>query len=232
MSLVGRLSEFPLPEVLLLIGARTGRLRLFEAPEFVPMALDLSESHAHGLRIGETVLTTPAQIIAELSFVVETGDGMFEFSAQPIPPVNREHTLAVSELVMQLVLHVDEKLAKRRAVLAPELFYVLETPPPDVEPDATLKLFFLQSRQLLAGGVRSQDLAEYLGLADEVVRLHLYNLHQLGFVKLIETTDVEALRESILEQEISEKSNEFLLAAEASDIIRRTGRLLKLPTIK
>jgi hypothetical protein len=232
MSLVGGLAEFPLPEVLLLIGARTGRLRLFDGREFVPMALDLSECHAHGLRIGETLLTAPAQIIAELSFVVETGDGMFEFAAQPIISVPSEHALAVSELVMQLVLHVDEKLAKRSAVLAPELFYVLDTPQPSVEPDAALKKFFRQSRQLLAGGVRSQDLAEYLGLEDETVRLHLYNLHQLGFVKLIETTDVEALRESILEQEISEKSNEFLIAAEASSIIRRTGKLLKLPTIK
>src|ERR1700722_11744538 len=112
MSLVGGLAEFPLPEVLLLIGARTGRLRLFDGREFVPMALDLSECHAHGLRIGETLLTAPAQIIAELSFVVETGDGMFEFAAQPIISVPSEHALAVSELVMQLVLHVDEKLAK------------------------------------------------------------------------------------------------------------------------
>jgi hypothetical protein len=231
MPLVGSLNEFPLPEVLLLIGGRTGRLRLFEAQEFVPMDLGLSESQAHGLRIDDTFLTTPAQIIAELSFVVETGDGKFEFISQPIDAVTREQALPVSELVMQLVLHVDEKLAKRSAVLAPELFYVLVPPPPGVDLEDNLKLFFLQSRQLLASGVRSEDLAEYLGLEDEAVRLHLYNLHQLGFVKLIETTDVEALRESILEQEISDKSNEFLMAAEASHIIRRTGKLLKLPTI-
>jgi hypothetical protein len=32
-----------------------------------------------------------------------------------------------------------------------------------------------------------------------------------------------------LEQEISQKSNEFLLAVEASDILRRSGKLLKVP---
>jgi hypothetical protein len=232
MALVGSLTEFPLPEVLLLIGGRTGRLRLYNAEEFVPMYLDLSESHAHGLQVGDTVLAAPAQIVAELSFVVETGEGMFEFTPQLIISVQREKALPVSELVMQLVLHVDEKLAKRQAVLAPELFYVLETPPPDVVPEDELNLFLAQSRHLLASGVRSQDLAEYLGMNEEVVRLHLYNLHQIGCVKLIETTDVEALRESIVGQEISEKSNEFLRAAEASHIIRQTGRLLKLPTAK
>jgi hypothetical protein len=48
----------------------------------------------------------------------------------------------------------------------------------------------------------------------------------------LETSDVEILREMMLEQEISKKSNEFLLAVEASDLIRRSGKLLKLPSGK
>ncbi len=229
MPLIGNLSEFPLPEVLLLIGSRTGRLRIFDAPEFVPMVMDLSEGHAHGLHIGESCVTEPSHIVAELSFMVETGDGKFEFSAQPVASVRPTPPLPISELVMLLVLHVDEKLAKHRAVLGPELFYVLETPRPAAELDPELNLFYQQSRQLLAGGVRAEDLAEYLGMADEAVKLNLYNLHHMGFVKLIETTDVEILRETMIEREISHKSDEFLLAVEASDLIRRSGKLLKMP---
>jgi len=75
-------------------------------------------------------------------------------------------------------------------------------------------------------------LAEYLGIPEETVRLNLYNLHQMNFVTLIETSDVETLREMMVEQEISMKSNEFLLAVEASDLIRRSGKLLKLPSMK
>jgi len=232
MPLIGNLSEFPLPEVLLLIGSRTGRLRLYDVPEFIPVEIDLSEGQAHGLHIGENFLTDPSQIVAELSFLVETGDGLFEFAAQPIVSVRHEQPLPVSELVMRLVLHVDEKLAKQHAVLAPQLFYMLETPPPEIGIDPELNLFYQQSRQLLAGGVRAEDLAEYLGLAENVVRLNLDTLHQLGFVKLLETSDVETLREMMLEQEISQKSSEFLLAVEASDLIRRSGRLLKHPSVK
>jgi hypothetical protein len=230
MSLVGNLSEFPLPEVLLLIGGRTGRLRIYDVPDLSSVEIDLSNSQAHGLHIGDYFLTERSQIVAELSFMVETGEGMFEFSAQPIVSVPRDEPLPISELVMLLVLHVDEKLAKQRALLAPQLFYMLEIPPPEMEIDPDLNLFYQQSRQLLAGGVRAEDLADYLGFEQDMVRLNLDNLHQLGFVKLLETSDVEILREMMLEQEISQKSNEFLLAVEASDLIRRSGKLLKLPS--
>ncbi|HEV3272358.1 MAG TPA: hypothetical protein VGZ93_09280 [Candidatus Methylacidiphilales bacterium] len=231
MPLVGNLSEFPLPEVLLLIGSRTGRLRIYDVPELTPVEIDLSEGHAHGLHIDDHFLTETAQIVAELSFMVETGDGMFEFSAQPIVSVPRDEPLLINELVMLLVLHVDEKLAKQRALLAPQLFYMLETPP-ETAIHPNLNLFYQQSRQLLAGGVRAEDLAEYLGMEEEFVRLNLDHLHQLGFVKLLETSDVESLREMMLQQEISQKSDEFQLAVEASDLIRRSGKLLKIPSGK
>jgi len=232
MPLVGNLSEFPLPEVLLLIGSRTGRLRVHDIPELPSVEMDLSEGHAHGLHIESHFLTEPAQIVAELSFMVESGEGSFEFSAQPIVSVPRDTPLPISELVMQLVLHVDEKLAKQRALLAPQLFYMLEKSIPQELIDPSLNLFFQQSKQLLAGGVRSEDLAEYLGLDENLVRQSLDSLHQIGFVTLLETSDVGTLRGMMLQQEISQKSNEFQLAVEASDLIRRSGKLLKLPSVK
>src|SRR5271156_5112961 len=144
MPLVGNLSEFPLPEVLLLIGSRTGRLRIYDVPDLSPVEMDLSEGQAHGLHIGDYYLTESAQIVAELSFMVETGDGMFEFTSQPIVSVQRNEPLPISELVMLLVLHVDEKLAKQHALLAPQLFYMLETPTPETWIDAGLNLFYHQ----------------------------------------------------------------------------------------
>jgi hypothetical protein len=94
------------------------------------MEIDLSEGNAHGLHVGGTLLIDPGQIVAELSYAIETGTGVFEFTPAPIVSVKREQPLPINELVMHLVLRVDEKLAKRRAVLAPELFYVLVAPKP------------------------------------------------------------------------------------------------------
>ncbi len=107
MPLSGDLAEFPLPEVLLLIGGRTGRLRVFDAPEFVPLEIDLSEGFAHGLHVGTTLLFEPDQIVAALSHAIETGHGRFEFASQPIVSITRDPPLAINELVMQIVLRVD-----------------------------------------------------------------------------------------------------------------------------
>jgi hypothetical protein len=229
MAIVGNLSEFPLPEVLLLIGSRTGCLRIYDVPELMPMELDLSEGQTHALRINEYFLTRPAQIVAELSLVVESGEGTFEFFARPIESVEREDLFPVSQMVMSLVLHVDEKLARQRALMAPQLFYLLEIPAPQVWLEPGLNQFFQQSRQLLAGGVRAEDLAEFLGEGEEAVRRNLNNLRMLGITKLLETSDVETLRETLLGEEITQKNNEYQFAAEASEILRRSGKLLKLP---
>ena len=75
------------------------------------MEIDLSEGFAHGLHIGTTMLFEAAQIVAELSYAIETGNGRFEFTCQPIVSVPRDQPIAINELVMQLVLRVDEKLA-------------------------------------------------------------------------------------------------------------------------
>jgi len=231
MPIVGNLSEFPLPEVLLLIGTRTGCLRLYNGGEFTDVEVDLSKGQAHNLRIEGNLVTDAAQIVAELSFVIEAGDGMFEFTVKPIVSVRPEEAMPVNELVMSLVLHVDEKLAKQRAVLAPELFYVLNQPAPEVALDRNLNLFLQQGLHLLAGGVRSEDLAEYMGIAEEMTRLNLYKLYEAGLVRLVETSDIESLRRAMVGEEIAQKNDEYLFAAEASDLIRRSGKLLKLPPV-
>jgi hypothetical protein len=205
MAISGNLSDFPLPEILLLIGRRTGRLRLFNAEEYLPMELDLSEGCAHGLHLNGNVIVEPPQIVAELAYAIETGEGTFEFTPQPVETVARLHPLALTDLALQVVMYVDESQAKHRAVLDPELFYVLVPSRPAGDLRGELKRFFQQSRHLLSGGVRSEDLAEYLGVDEAMARLQLFHLHQLGLVRLVETTDAEDLRRSLIEGDLAEE---------------------------
>jgi len=53
MPILGDLSEFPLPEVLLLIGVRTGRLRLLDVPEFGIMDVDFSNGEVQSMHMGK-----------------------------------------------------------------------------------------------------------------------------------------------------------------------------------
>ena len=229
MPIVGNLSEFPLPEVLLLIGARTGSLRLFEVPSYGMIAIDLSEGQAHALHLGSAHLTAPDAIVAELSVIVEAGAGMFEFRAQPVESVRQGQPLEISYLVMKLVLHVDEKLARQRTLMARDLFYRLETPVPDIWIDPILNEFFEKCRPHLAEGIQSEELATELGLDNDAVRLNLDHLRQVGIIKVLDGIEIEQNREAMLKEKISKKTSAFQLAAEASDLIKRTGKLLKLP---
>ena len=225
MPIHGDLDDFPLPEVLLLIGTRTGCLRLYDVPDCGIMELHLSEGSAYALQLGGTYLMEDREIVTQLSVVIGTGAGLFEFYRQPLSPVRREIPLPLSQLVMYLVLYVDEVLAKQRALRAGDTIYAIQNPVPEIWIDPSLDLFFQQCQKLLGHGTTSTAIARSLGLEKDDVELNLTYLRQLGFVKLL---DAEAMRGIKLEQDIAHKRNEFQLAAEASALIRRTGSMFRI----
>jgi hypothetical protein len=227
MPIIGNLTEFPLPEVLLLVGTRTGCLRLYDVPETDVMELDMAEGHAHALHLGGSSLTEDREIVTQLSVIVGAGEGMFEFCVQPDISIRREQPLPINNLVILMVLYVDEVLVRQSSPASGEPRYQAASPLPEIWIDPNLNLFFQQCRHLLTDGTRSEDIAEFLGMSNDEVRLNLAYLRQLGFVQLL--AEAESMREVRIEQEVTQKSNELQLAAEASDLIRRTGKLLKIP---
>jgi len=232
MPIDGNLKEFPLPEVLLFIGGRTGRLRLYDVPNFAVMEIDLADGQAHALHLGGILLTETSEIVAELSVIIETGEGMFEFTAQPVEPVPRERPFLISDLVMSLVVQVDTKLSQRNASSSsPKHFYVLELPAPEIWIDPNLRMFYHQSMETLRHGMQSAELAEKLGLEEDVVRLNLTYLRQLGFVKIVDGAEAEEIRQQKLQSAISEQSSKYQFAAEASNLIMRSGKIFKLPPL-
>src|SRR5476649_964439 len=106
MQLKGTLTGFPLPEVLLFLGDRTGCLRVSDVPKFSDMELDLAEGHAHGLHLASCILTAKQEIVTLLSVIVEAGEGSFEFNDGPIVPVENKSPLLINDLVMSMVIHV------------------------------------------------------------------------------------------------------------------------------
>ena len=84
MPIIGNLSEFPLPEVLLLIGVRTGRLRLLDVPEFGIMDFDFSNGEAQAMHLGSKTLTEAGEMIEKLSAVVQARASMFGAVSIPL----------------------------------------------------------------------------------------------------------------------------------------------------
>jgi hypothetical protein len=226
MAIAGKLTDFPLPEVLLLIGSRTGRLRLFEVPEIDDLELELSEGYAHALNLSGSCLDEDREIITQLSLVVAQGEGQFEFTPETDISYRREHPLPINNLVILMVVYVDEVLNRPSEPVVAEPIYKLEPKYPEIEIDPSLNAFFKKCQPLLMHGARSEDLSALVGMRNEDVRLNLAYLRQLGFIQIVETS--ETAEEIRLEQSVTQKSAELRFAAEASDLIRRSGKLFKI----
>jgi hypothetical protein len=228
MAILGSLSEFPLPEVLLLIGTRTGRLRLLDVPEFGMMDIDFSNGEVQAMQLGTRTLTESADMIGKLGGVVQMQAGMFEFRLQPVASIARPKPLFVNQLVMSLVCHVDHEIALEKAHASSVGRYVLTVPQPQIWIEPELHVFFAEARPYFSSlGVQLADLARFMGMDIEIVRKHLANMRLLGLVQLKDEADIQSnVSEMPVQDEISLKSNEFLRASRSSSELKKiTGRL-------
>ena len=227
MPILGNLSEFPLPEVLLLIGTRTGRLRLLDVPEFGIMNIDFSNGQVHALQIGNKILTESRDMIAKLSAVVQSQGGMFEFRIHPVESVLRQQPLLVNELVMSLVCYVDEQIAAQSTAAAMHHWYILEAYQPDIWIEPELHGFYILAMPHLAVGVHLDELAQKMDLPLSDVHRNLTNLRLLGLIKMIDGAKTPAGGEVDMEEKIARKSNEFLRASRAATEIKKISARLQ-----
>ena len=228
MPILGNLSEFPLPEVLLLIGVRTGRLRLLDVPEYGVMDVDFSNGEAHALYLGKETFTECGDMVSRLSTVVQAQTGMFEFRTQVVTPVARPKALTVNELVMTLVCHVDEQMARQRIPVSPHCWYVLEVIQPEIWIEPDLLNFFLAARSFLVTGIHPDDLAERMNLDLSAVNKNLTNLRLLGQIKMIDGAETVPLANISVQEDITRKSSDFRRASRVGEIVKTS----KLPPIK
>jgi hypothetical protein len=230
MPILGNLSEFPLPEVLLLIGSRTGRLRLLDVPEFGIMDIDLSKGEVQAMHMGGRGFIEVGDMIEKLSAVVQAEGGMFEFLLQPVTAVTRLRPLMINQLVMSLVCHVDEQVSRFQETAFHNYWYTLESPQPEIWIEPGLHDFFLTACSHLSSGIQLEELADHLQLDAKVVHQNLTNLRLLGLVKLIDGMDTVRIEGGNLHEQVSRKSNEFLRASRAVGEIQRISS--KLPTVR
>ena len=192
MTILGLLSEFSLPEVLLSVGQRTGRLRLYDVPKLGLMQIEVCRGQVLGMWMGETFLTDLSEMISELGPVMESGLGMFEFSNGEHPAEHAAHGISVEKFNMLLVIHADERLREQRALSRANPSYVLETSAPSIWMESKLYDFYEHSKAYLSEEVRADELAASLGVGRNTVRLNLTNLSQSGLVRLVDKGQANA----------------------------------------
>ncbi len=108
MPVIGTLSEFPLPEVIHLIGQRKGNLRLVDIPGLEPIELELFRGNLCFLQVGSRLLSDSQEIAKQLSAVIQATNGIFEFSENLGETPQGSLQLPIINLVMDVVRMVDE----------------------------------------------------------------------------------------------------------------------------
>lgn len=221
MPILGTLSEFPLPEVMLLIGNRTGRLCLYDVPRYGHMEIDITEGRVHMLRLDDRPVDEIGQIVEQLCFVVELAAGMFEFHSEATPTPATRSLMQLEELVMRLVVEVDKTVARRREALSTQAAFVLNLPAPEIWLDPSMDEFLARSKPYLETGIGAGPLAELLGQDEASVRFSLSALCDLGFVRREADFDGELAS-------VSDTSNHQQLVKDISALSKRTAKLLEV----
>ncbi len=222
MPIVGNLSEFPLPEVLLLIGIRTGRLRLLDVPEFGVLDIDISEGEVQNMHMGASTFNEAGKMLDKLSAIVQSQSGMFEFRLTPVSLVPRAQALSIHDLAIKLVCHVDEQTAQQLVDLTVEQRHRLIIPQPEIWVEPELNQFFQDALPLLTAGVSQDDVARHLGMDPGLVYKHLTHLRLLGLTELLAgKATVQEVEEVKPPQDMLHKSTVFIRAAQIKERIRQ-----------
>jgi len=218
MPIVGNLSEFPLPEVLLLIGQRTGRLRLLDIPEFGILDVDISNGSVQTMKMGSCVLTETREMVDKLGVIVQARSGMFEFQMGPVALMVNQRLVSIHDLAMLLVCHVDEQAAQNKAVPVAEQKHRLVVFEPEIWMEPELYQFF--------HAARSGKLAREMGMASGIVHENLTKLRLLGIIEMVEAGEQTQTDAKI---EIMDKASAYIRVAQMTDQFRKLSS--KLPAV-
>lgn len=116
MPLTGNLADFPLPEVLIMIAQRTGRLKLVDVPFLGHVEIDFENGEVQAMYVGRETLVDIEHMVANLSAVVQMKKCQFEFATGLVKPFPRETPVTITQLVMALVCYVDEQLERQKEI--------------------------------------------------------------------------------------------------------------------
>jgi len=226
MPIVGNLSEFPLPEVLLLIGQRTGRLRLLDIPEFGILDVDISNGSVQTMKMGSCVLTETREMVDKLGVIVQARSGMFEFQMGPVALMVNQRLVSIHDLAMLLVCHVDEQAAQNKAVPVAEQKHRLVVFEPEIWMEPELYQFFHAARSHLSAALPMGKLAREMGMASGIVHENLTKLRLLGIIEMVEAGEQTQTDAKI---EIMDKASAYIRVAQMTDQFRKLSS--KLPAV-
>lgn len=182
MAIFGTLRDMPFPDLVAMLGRRSGVLEVFHLPgRRNGYSIALEGGKVAWVREGARFLD-PLQARSALQELCRQEEGAFEFTAgTPPPPPGGTPLGWPLERILLTMTTVEDELSAQRALL-PDPKTRFQAAALEVWLEEPLWSFWERARPLLAQGASAEELSERLGLPLEEVRFYLHKLRLVGKV--------------------------------------------------
>ncbi len=179
MAIFGTLEEMPLPELLTMLGRRTGKLQLTELPKKQNYQLFLNKATLKAISVDNQILANEMLARQAMVELLSFEQGIFEFKRLPEDQLEQNLNIPIDKLLLQTTVEIDEmKVQSERLPDAKTRFK--RAGQVDIWVDDALYNFWQNCSALLDKGCSAEEIATNLSLNIEVVRYNLYKLRSLG----------------------------------------------------
>ncbi|MEY4530728.1 MAG: hypothetical protein RLZZ156_1449 [Deinococcota bacterium] len=199
MSIFGSFKTLPLPDLLPILGRRTGVLEIEDLPHYGRLHMVLERGIVRRLEHNSLSMDR-VQARAVLIEMVNNDHGSFRFN--PITdyvPSSQDLNWSMEKVLLGLATQVDEHTHAQANLPDPDIvFQSLNLEPPTEEP---LWSFWQGSKQFLQQGISAKKLALQLKIPESHVQFFMYKLRLLGRITPVRMIATQAVSPVKTEQQ-------------------------------
>ncbi len=211
MAIFGTLEEMPLPELLTMLGKRTGKLKLTKLPEEQNYDLYLDKAKLKATYINEQELTTDLSVYEAMIKLFGFEKGIFEFQRLPQTQLKQNLDIPIDKLLLQTATAIDEMHVHSKHFPAPKTRFK-SSGQVDIWLDDALYNFWQNCASLLGAGCNTEEIAKDLSLDIVHVQHNLYKLRSLGKIVPLRafeqehSTPIKSKQDTSLSKDIGDMS--------------------------
>lgn len=204
MAVFGNFADFPFPELLSLVGGRTGKILIRNNSADRQYEWHLHSATICGVLLNSEPLDDVLQVRGCMLDLIEDSSSAFEFHRHSYEELLHYFNLPTEHLVLSTAAAMDE-LSAYRKFFPNEQTYFQGNGQIDGWLDEQLLSFWERSSNFFIKGCNARELAENLHLNIEQVQLSLYKLRSAGKITPLRLYEGQSLSErpmAILEANI------------------------------
>ena len=178
MAIFGDLSDMSTPEVLTILGQRTGKL-LFDLSGETRYELHLCEATLWSLQVNGTLQSELPVVFYHLAILNRAREGRFEFVQTALSALEHQLNLPRQELLARD--DGGDEALERASIPDKQTRFRLKSAPNQLVPE-NLQLFLQGSQDLLVRGSSAEEVAQALGMSAMRAQIYFQRLRVLGLL--------------------------------------------------